>query len=220
LINLERLVFMIRILVADTHYLILEGLRALIKSDDRMQIIEETDDATQLQHLISQLHPEILIVDYTALQGFDLNELRTIVQTIPVLVITSDRSEDSIRSILSVGVMGFLFKDCRKSEILDAIIAVAEKRRFYCNQALDILLGKVKDESEKDCLPTTLTTREIEIVRLMSYGHNTAEIANQLSLSKHTIYTHRKNILKKLGLNSATEVVRYAIQTGLISDDI
>lgn len=220
MINLERLVFMIRILVADTHYLILEGLRALIKSDDRMQIIEETDDATQLQHLISQLHPEILIVDYTALQGFDLNELRTIVQTIPVLVITSDRSEDSIRSILSVGVMGFLFKDCRKSEILDAIIAVAEKRRFYCNQALDILLGKVKDESEKDCLPTTLTTREIEIVRLMSYGHNTAEIANQLSLSKHTIYTHRKNILKKLGLNSATEVVRYAIQTGLISDDI
>jgi DNA-binding NarL/FixJ family response regulator len=210
---------MIRILVADTHYLILEGLRALIRSDDRMEIIGETDDATQLQQLVSQLRSEILIMDYTALKGFDLDELRSIAKIIPVLVITSDRNEDSIRGILSVGVAGFLFKDCKKSEILDAIIAVAEKRRFYCNQALDIVLGKVKDESEKDCLPTSLTTRETEIVGLMSLGHSTAEIANQLSLSKHTVYTHRKNILKKLGLNSATEVVRYAIQTGLIRND-
>ncbi len=207
---------MIRILVADAQYLIVEGLRALLHIDERMEIVGEVQEASQLTEMIRASIPDILILDHSTLKGFEIKMLQSLVKQVQVLIITSDHNPDILRNVLSHGVTGFLFKDCAKSEIIDAIFSVSKKQRCYCKQVLDIVLDKTSNRDEIDCLPTSLTERETEIVKLVARGFTTAEIATQLSLSKHTVYTHRKNILRKLGLSSATEVVRYAISTGLV----
>jgi len=211
---------MIKVLIADSHYLIREGLKTVIQSDNRLELVGEADNGESLLAGLAQHHPQVLILDYFSLQDFEIKQIEQYNRKPEVLVITSDKNTDTIRSVVAFGVMGFLFKDCDKAEIIDAVHAVAQSQRFYCNKVLDIVLGRQdqSDSGAEDCLPTSLSDRETEIVRLMALGNTTNEIAQQLSLSVHTIYTHRKNILRKLGLSSATDVVRYAIRTGLVGE--
>ena len=133
-----------------------------------------------------------------------------------ILIISSDENRDTIHFILENGVNSFLTKDCDETEIRNAIYATAKGEKFFCGKILDIIFEKhySKDNGES-CEPTELTTRELEIVKLIIEGHSTKEIADQLCLSHHTIYTHKKNVMKKLGIKSTSELILYAVNTGL-----
>lgn len=89
-------------------------------------------------------------------------------------------------------------------------------KNFFCNKILDIILAKHLSKEDDDCAPTELTVRELEIVGLIAEGHSTKDIAEELCLSTHTVYTHRKNVMRKLNVNSASELILYAINTGLV----
>jgi len=131
-----------------------------------------------------------------------------------VISISSELSRPFILSTLQNGINACLTKDCSEEEILEAVESATKGERFFCNKVLDSLIDK--DDFDLNCDPTILTKREIEIVQLVCDGFTTAQIAEELSLSKHTINTHRKNIMGKLHFKTPAELIRYAIETSLV----
>ena len=123
------------------------------------------------------------------------------------------------RLVLEKGVEGYLTRECDEDEIIHAIFAIAKGEKFYCNKVMDIILNKQYNPEDNNCEPTTLTQRETEITALIAKGMTNKSIAEQLHLSPHTVHTHRKNILRKLGINSVSELTLYAINIGLIESD-
>jgi len=132
------------------------------------------------------------------------------------LVVSADNEKASIYSVLEAGVTSFLTKSCDKKEILDGIQAAAKAQRYFCKKVMDYVFERSFSNTAEDCAPTPLTEREIEVVKLAAKGLIAKEIASELGLSTHTVYTHRKNIMRKLKINTATELVLYAVNNGLV----
>lgn len=131
-----------------------------------------------------------------------------------VLLITPvERNDYHLNAALQRGVDGFLTPECGRDEIAQAVLAVRAKDQFYCQKVIKAVLNKQKED---DCDPVSLSPREIEVVKLIAKGLSTAQIADQLHLSVHTINSHRKRIMKKLELKSPVELVRFAFETGLV----
>lgn len=208
----------ITITLADSQYLIRKGLRHLIASNPKLEVVSE---ALNRHHLIKQvsLHqPDVVILDYNNSNCFtieDIGEIKKLSSSTKVLVISSDESRGNINAVLEKGINSFLTKECDEEEIISAIYATARGEKFFCNKILDVLLEKHLSKEDQNCKPAHLTSRELEIVKMISDGHSTKEIAENLSLSHHTIYTHRKNVMKKLNLKSASELIIYALNEGI-----
>jgi DNA-binding NarL/FixJ family response regulator len=146
----------------------------------------------------------------------DLKNLRVEKPTVPVLVFTSDKNKQSIVQVLETGVNGFLFKDCLEDEIIRAVDSIIAGEKFFCNKVFDILLDMRQQKQAGATLSTALTSREVDIIKLVVGGQSTISIAEQLNLSPHTISTHRKNIIRKLKIKSPVELVTYAYDLGLL----
>ncbi len=134
-----------------------------------------------------------------------------------VLVIAEPSSARQVLALLENGVNGYLTRECDRNEIIHAVYAIIKGERFYCNKVLNILVERhlMKDELD-DCSATNLTQRETDITRLIAEGKSSKEIASLLNISLHTVQTHRKNIMRKLNVNSASELTLYAVNTGLL----
>ncbi len=162
----------------------------------------------------------VIILDYNNSSYFKIETIQKIKKIEPdsnILIISSDNNKNNIYEVLELGVNSFLTKQCEEDEILNAIKATAKGEKFFCNNVLNYILEKsFSPEEDEDCSPTPLTFREIQIVRLIGAGMIAKEIASDLKLSIHTVYTHRKNIMRKLELNSTSELVIYAINHGII----
>lgn len=209
----------IRIIIADQAFLVREGIKAVVSVHPYLQIVGEARHQAELIELTQQERPNVVILDYRATEAFSTENVATITEVSPgtsVLVISSDLEKTQVLKVLEYGALGFLLKECDETEILGAIHAVSKGEKFFCSKVLDILLERTIGGNNDDCAPTRLTIREIDIVRLMAKGLTAQEIADKLTLSIHTVYTHRKNIMRKLGASSASEVVRYAFQTALV----
>ncbi|MFK7921947.1 MAG: LuxR C-terminal-related transcriptional regulator [Bacteroidia bacterium] len=207
------------ILIADNAFLVREGIKAVVADSKSIHVIGEARNEKELHLNVSQHKPDVVIIDYRAGKAFSTDSVRDLIERSPstnVLVISSDLERRQVISVLEYGVLGFLLKECDEEEILGAIKAVAAGEKFFCSKVLDILLERTMNPAVADCAPTRLTQREIEVVKQMAEGVPAQEIAERLSLSVHTVYTHRKNIMRKLGASSASEVIRYAFQTALV----
>jgi DNA-binding NarL/FixJ family response regulator len=208
----------ISIILADSHYLIREGLKRILSSKEKFQIVGEVTDEAQLVEQVKELNPQLVILDYKQHDHFScktVEKVREIAPQTNLLIISADKDKNTIYSVLENGVNSFLTKECDEEEILDAIIATAKGEKFFCKNVLNYILEKSFPQGS-DCSPTPLTPREVEIVRLVASGLIAKEIAAELNLSTHTVYTHRKNIMKKLNLNSASELVLYAVNNGIV----
>ena len=208
----------ISIILADEQYLIRLGLRHLLNGIDHFRIVGEAPHPVDLFNEIKQKQPNVVILDHT--QVIDINEetVRRYKQVSPrtkLLIISADNDKKSIYQVLESGVNSFLTKECDKEEIINAINATAKGEKFFCNKVLDYLLEKSFAPESDEFDPAPLTSRQKEIVRLVVNGKIAKEIAHELNLSTHTIYTHRKNIMKKLNINSTSELVVYAVKNGI-----
>jgi DNA-binding NarL/FixJ family response regulator len=205
------------IVLADGQALTACGIKYLLGNGKGVEIIE----VKEKQALFNSISKEVTltIIDYLSIKDFgalDIAELKKQNPDIPFLVITSDQNKDTILHVLESGVNGFLFKECYEDEIVRAVDAIIAGEKFYCNKVFDILMENRQQKPAIDCLPTQLTSREVDIIKLIVKGHSTATIAGLLNLSPHTISTHRKNIIKKLKIKSPVELVTYAYDLGLI----
>lgn len=194
------------------------GLKHILSRDKEIEVVGEASNSTELLEAMKQWKPQIILIDYNEKSSFSIRDIKIIRETYPFIrfvVITSDDNRDSINRTLSYGVNAFLTKTCDKEEIKNAILATHKGEKFFCNKILDILVAKHLGKEEENCNPTELTVREVEVVKLVGKGYSSKKIAGDLNLSLHTINTHRKNVMKKLRLKSASELMLYAINTGL-----
>lgn len=212
----------ISIFLADAQYLTRLGLKSLIDGQPDFLLAGEAEDAEELEDCLAREQPDILIMDYNYPDAFGLESVlhaKRIAPNVKILVISADNDKSSIYKVLENGVQSFLTKGCGEEEIIDAIKATARGEKFFCTKVIDYLLEKsFAQEEEASCAPCPLTPREIEIVQLIAKGLIAKEIAGMLNLSTHTVYTHRKNIMKKLNLNTSSQLVLYAVNNGIVED--
>lgn len=200
------------------------GLKHLLSRNKGLEIIGESSNTDEMLAKVKTLHPDVLMFDYNNGDQFalsDITEVKKVSPSTKILVISSDENKENINKALEFGINSFLTKQCDKDEISSAIIASSKGEKFFCNKVLDIILEKhLSKDDEDDCKPTELTVREIEVVKLIAEGNSSKEIADHLHLSPHTVYTHRKNVMRKLKIKSASELILYAVNTGIINPNI
>lgn len=208
----------IKLLIAETQYLIIEGLQSIFKRYNNISIVGVMVNKEDLFSNLNLLNPDIVVIDPLNLEDFRVDDISTMETVCPgtrILIITDINNSDTVRKIVENGAKAYLTKTCDEKEIIEAIYALLRGEKMYCHKVVNILLDGAKPESE-NCEAALLSEREIEIIRLIANGYTTRQIADALFRSFHTIGTHRKNIMKKLGINSTSELLVYAMNTGLI----
>lgn len=206
------------VVVIDHQPLTRLGVTQLIQESAGLEVVLSAATAYELQQN-DHVDIGLLVYDFDRKQGNGLSELEVLRSKYPearVLIISDENDKGAIHQMLELGVQGFLTKHCSEEEIKNAIKAIIRGEKFFCNKILDLILEKHYTPATDNCEPTSLTERELEIVSLIAAGRRTRQIATELNLSEHTIYTHRKNIMRKLQVNSAQELIVHAMQTGLV----
>jgi DNA-binding NarL/FixJ family response regulator len=209
----------VRVVVADAQVLCRVGLCQVLKGDELIEVVGEANNTESLLRLVREARPQVVIIDYNQPGYFDAKiagQIKDISPITDILVISSDDRKERIYQVLEDGVNSFLTKQCDEGEIIDAIRATAKGDKFYCHKILDLIIERSFPSKSENCAATPLSPREKEILTLVAKGKIAKEIAAELHISPHTIYTHRKNILRKLKLTSPTEMIVYALEQGLI----
>jgi DNA-binding NarL/FixJ family response regulator len=207
----------LKILHANANVLMANGLNAILKNGGG---IDKIQNASEEETLFSSLNNEtfdLVIIDPLSSERFTIGTTLKLKEKYPqkkVLIISDIHSSQNVLQILEKGVQGYLTRQCDEAEITHAIFAIAKGEKFYCNKVIDIALNKGFDG--ENCEPTVLSERENEVTTLIASGLTNKEIGEKLHLSHHTVHTHRKNILKKLGISSVSELTVYAMSVGLI----
>lgn len=212
------------VLLADEQPLVRLALRQLLSQKEQYFVVGEVGNEEELIASLRVNLPDLVVIDYSQSDNFrpgSVAKIRSISPLSQILIISSDTRKENIFQVLELGVTSFLTKTCGTNEILDAAQATLKGDKFFCTRVIDFLLEKsFAKGSDVSCAPTPLSNREIEIVQLSAKGLIAKEIADVLNLSTHTVYTHRKNIMKKLNINSASELVLYAVNKGLVQNEI
>lgn len=210
----------ISILHANANHLMQVGLKKICTSGGGINVIDHVLTEEDLFEKFTSADYDLVIVDPKKEAGFGLDTLLRIQKMKKdqkILIISDVRNEGLILQILERGVQGYLTYSCDEDEVIHAIMAIVKGEKFYCNKVLDIVLNKHLFRKELEgCDPTSLTVRETEIARMLARGASNKQVAEKIHLSPHTVHTHRKNIMKKLGVRSASELTIYALSIGLI----
>jgi DNA-binding NarL/FixJ family response regulator len=207
---------MTEIVTADKSFLKRAGLKSIVENDS-VKITGEITNSSEFWSKINELKPDILILgnNYEDMIGIpDFYKVKLISENTKLIIISDCKENNKILDAIKLGVIGYLTEECDKEEILKAVDSVSKGEKYFCNKILDLIIEKKfeKDSTIKD----NLTEREIEIIKLIAEKYTNQEIADKLFISIHTVYTHRKNIMKKLQIKSPVELILYAIDSGII----
>src|SRR5579871_6039163 len=206
----------VRILLADDHNILRDGMRLLLERQPGFVVVGEAADGRQIVDLARQQHPDVIVMDIAMPNMNGIEATRRIVEKQPgtgVVILSMHYDESYVLRSLKAGAKAYLLKDALKAELISAIRAVSEGRSFFSPKISRVLqedyveaLGR-KDADDSYEL---LTDREREILQLVAEGKTNKEIANLLNVSLYTVDTHRTHILRKLNLHSVPEVILYA----------
>jgi DNA-binding NarL/FixJ family response regulator len=209
----------IRILLADDHEIVRTGLRGMLEAHPGWQVCGEASNGREAVRLVRELNPQIAVLDLEMPELNGLEATRQIRKEFPnteVLIFTMYEAEQLIRDVLAAGARGYVLKSDAGRHLVDAIEALAQKKPFFTAKASETLLGEFLESAPALSETTVLTGREREIVQLLAEGKVNKEIASALCISTKTVETHRAAIMRKLGINSIVELVRYAIRNNLV----
>lgn len=219
---------MIHVLIADDHTLVRTGIRLIIEQLDDFEVIAESEDGYDAIEKAFKLSPDILLIDIAMPRLNGLEAIERILRDMPktrVIVLSMHASEQYIQRALQLGASGYLLKKSATEEIELAFKAVLNGDTYLSPPIANVLVNNMlKRETKPLVTPTetiyqTLTPRERETLQLVAEGLTNQEIATHLSLSVHTIRTHRGNLMEKLDLHSQAEVAQFAIEAGIIQPD-
>lgn len=214
---------LIRLLLVDDHPIVREGIRAALSADDRLRVVGEASTGEEAVRMTELLAPDIVLMDITMPGMNGLLATRHIHRTAPktqVLVLTIHDSREYVLEILRSGARGYVLKDASPDELLRAIEVVASGEPFFSPGISEVLLEQCLEETrEARKEPATLSPRESQVLALVADGNTNKRIAELLGISVRTVESHRAHMSRKLGLRSAAELTRFAIQQGLIRID-
>ena len=205
-----------KFILADNQELTRFALESLIRQKDDNELFRATDKAG-LVELLKEHENAVVLLDYTLFDFADEEQLLIIAERFSLsqwILVSDDLTPQFLRRVIySSHQFSIVYKDGTMKDIRDALDAVSRHNRHISQRALETIISHQQEEEER---PSILTETETEIVRAIAQGKSTKEIANERFSSVHTITTHRKNIFRKLGINTAHEVIKYALRAGLV----
>ncbi len=212
----------IKILVADDHTLLRDGIRALLGLQDDIEVVGEASEGKEAVEKTRELMPDVVVMDIT-MPGMDgLEATRRITKKNPavkVLVLTQHDNKEYVLSAIKAGAAGYVPKRALGSELVSAIRAVHNGDSFLYPSAAAALIEDYLRQVEAEPYDH-LTAREREILKLIADGHTSREIADTLFISLKTVLGHRTKIMEKLDIHNRTELIKYAMRKGLVSMDM
>jgi DNA-binding NarL/FixJ family response regulator len=216
---------MIRVVLADDHAIVRQGLRALLETDQGCEVVGEAADGLTALQLIDTLQPDVAVLDLQMPDLGGLEVARRVQQQAPgtrVIILSMHGDEPFVQEALRYGVKGYVLKGSSTSELVSAVQAAVAGKRFLSavltERALDAYVQQAHDVAKPLDRYDLLTNREREVLHLAAQGLNYAEMGQRLAISPRTAETHRGNVLRKLGLKDQTELVRYALSRGLLPE--
>jgi two-component system response regulator NreC len=213
----------IRVLIADDHIILRSGLRLLLETEPDIEVIGEASEGGEALNLVEKHLPDVVLMDIT-MPGMDgLEATRQIKARWPqvqVLVLTMHRSDEYFYEMLKVGASGYILKGAETSDLIHAVRVVERGEVFlYPTMAQKLVRDYVNFMQWGEGSGSSLSPREKEILRLLSEGCTTKEIAEKLVISPSTVHSHRSNLMTKLGLSNRRELIQYARKRGLIQEE-
>lgn len=212
----------IRILIADDHTIVRSGVRLLLEAEPDIKVVGEALDGNEAIAMAETQLPDIILMDI-AMPGMDgLEATRQIKDRWPeieILVLTMHRSDEYFFEMLKQGASGYVLKGADPGELIKAVRVVAGGEVFlYPTMARKLLKDYLGRSARTDDIVPQLSPREEQILRLIAEGYSNKEIAERLVISPSTVYTHRGNLMQKLGLNSRRELIQFARKRGFLPD--
>lgn len=215
--GLDEVTSEMRILLADDHPVVLKGLRTLLENQPGWEVCGEAVDGQEATVKAGQLHPDVVVLDLSMPRLNGLEAARRILganESAEILVLTVHDSEEMVRKALSIGVHGYVLKSDAGDELVIAIKTLWQHKTFL-SRRLSKSLGQDPGNPSPHDFPA-LSPREREILQLLAEGRSTKQIATELSITVKTTETHRTNIMRKLGIHSTSDLVRYAIRNNIV----
>ncbi len=210
-----------RILVADDHEVVRQGLRTLLQEQAQWTVVAEAKDGREAVTKAGELKPNVAVIDISmpSLNGLDATkQMLKANPDLKVLILTMHDSEQIIESVLSAGAKGYILKSDASRELVAAVEALLAGKTFFTEKAAQIVLDGYmgKRPTAGNGESNLLSAREREVVQLLAEGKSSKEVASLLDLSTKTVETHRTNIMRKLSCHSVSELVRYAVRNHLV----
>lgn len=216
----------INVLLADNNFIVKEGFKAIINGTEDLEFAGEASSSVELFELLEEVTPDLLIIDFGSTE-FRVEDIKKALDKKPntkVLAITTYVSQGSMLKAIESGITGYILKDCDRDEVVDAIYSTAKGENFFCGKIISSLMNEDKNKVDINlvascCEPMKISAREVDIIKLIALGYSNKQIGDKLFLSTHTVGTHRKNIMAKLGVNNTAGVVLYAIKESIITPE-
>jgi two-component system response regulator NreC len=212
----------IRVLLADDHTLLRQGMRRLLEAEEDIEILDEGADGFEAVHKAEQLRPDVAVLDY-AMPGLSGPQatirIKQIDPKIRVIILTMHEDEEYVEEALGAGASGYILKDAAAHELISAIRSIFRGETYLSPRiSKRIVSGYLKrtQRAEPKTPYEQLTIREREILRLLAEGHSAKEVSQLLNIQPKTVDAHRANLMKKLGLHSRSDLIKYAIRRKII----
>ncbi len=208
------------VVIADSQFLIVRALQSLIEADERFLVAGVTCNQIDLYELLEKFPDGLLIIDFANIDFDGIDDLKVVREKFPqiaILILTNSISKIEFSALTRLGIRSIIFKTVEKEELFSAIDATLKGRKFYSDEILDLFLDVSENRSVVED-SKHLTVSEMEIVKLIVSGLTTKEIAAGRCISPHTVNTHRKNILRKMEVSNASELIMHAIKAGWIDN--
>jgi DNA-binding NarL/FixJ family response regulator len=208
----------LRIFIADDHYVVRAGLRALLESRAGWEVCGEATNGREAVEKAAKLKPEIAVVDIgmPLLNGIEVvRQLRKVSPETQILILTMHESDDLVQQVVEAGARGYILKDDADRILLAAVDALCRKKTYFSTRVSDIVEGSDSRGEAPDtprASRSRLTPREREVVQLLAEGKSNKEVASLLGISVKTAEAHRANVMLKLNFHSITELVLYAVR--------
>ena len=210
---------MIKILIADDHGVVAEGLKHLIEAQADMRVVAIAADGREAVRVAREAQPDVVLMDLSMPELNGADAARAILERDPkcrVIVLSMYSDREYVRRALTAGAAGYVVKRSAAKEVVEAIRAVFGGGRYLSPRVADVVIDDYADDKADDPL-ARLSAREREVLQLLAEGRTGAEIAQRLSLSQKTVETYRARLVEKLGIRDLAGLVRFAIQKGLVS---
>ena len=206
----------IRLLIADDHELVREGLRKVLEPRREWEVCGEAANGREAVEKAGQLRPDLVILDFSMPELNGLEAARQIRAALPrteVIILTMHETDSLVRDVLAVGARGFILQSDAGRVLVQAVEAVLNGKPFFTAKVSEMVLQGYLNPTEPGAGEASqLTPREREIVQLIAEGKSSKEIGARLDISEKTVETHRTNLMRKLNLHSVSDVVRYAVR--------
>lgn len=209
----------INVIIADNQYLITTSLKTIFQEEKQYLVKQVVTNKSDLLEALKTELASMLIIDFAQIDFDSFSDLKDIKKEYPCLnifVLTNSVNKTELAELNNIGINNIIFKTADKDELFTALEATAKGKKYFSDDILEMLLESSERKNTPSEPEKQLTCSEIEIVRLIADGYTTKEIALRKNISFHTVMSHRKNIFRKLGVNSASEVVMYAVKAGMI----